>query len=225
MRLPDLIKECLPECCRVGYARVSSCPPAAQGLIRGFLKNASTAIVLAHHVETSLEWTWFPFRAARRERASGADLHAKHVIETVAGLLEAKGFEAVVLPYPGPCGISFPRLAARTRLGGLGDNFLFLHRKWGPWAHLRIALTDARLPVPRLSTRRSSVCTHCGRCLKSCPAKAITPAAHLHDVCAKYFEREARRRHVEGHVYTCEVCLRACPVGAAPRKVTVAAGR
>ena len=97
--------------------------------------------------------------------------------------LERYGYTTEILPYPGTCGISFKQLAAKTGIGEIGDSFLFLHREWGPWTHLRIALTNAETPKAR-QRDFDAVCTHCGRCIDECPGRAIAQGRHDLDACA-----------------------------------------
>jgi len=169
--LRQKILDIIPSCCNIGFVQIHNCSKEEQSLILDVFPSTKTIVVLTHHVKTSLEWTWFPLESERCNVTCGADLHAKNVLDKIGLLLKQVGFSSCLLPYPGRCGIRMKDLANKTGLGQTGDNFLFLHSKWGPWTHLRLLFTDAI--VMNDSTNKSEVCTHCGKCMASCPVKAI----------------------------------------------------
>ena len=217
----DILKQQIPSCCDIAVAAVDSYKQGGQERIRQFLPSAHTVVVLAHHVTASLEWAWFPFESERHGTSCAADLHAKAVIEWIHCFLLVEGHESVILPYPGSCGIAFKQLAAGTRLGEIGDSFLFLHHQWGPWVHLRVLLTDVEIYDADASLL-SAVCLHCERCLQACPSKAITPTFHDLQGCKSYQLSEEERLSISGqYLYKCEVCARACPLGEQPEKISI----
>jgi epoxyqueuosine reductase QueG len=75
-------------------------------------------------------------------------------------------------------------LANKTELGEIGDNFMFLHKEWGAWTHLRVIVTDVEISET-LSTC-GDVCNHCGICKTACPAKVIKDDTLLGVECAQY---------------------------------------
>jgi epoxyqueuosine reductase QueG len=135
----------LTPCCEIASASIESYPEEGRAKIAEFMSSARTVVVLGHHVKASLEWLWFPFESERGENTCTADLHAKAVVENTGRILESRGWRVLILPYPDACGISFKQLATRTSMGTMGDSFLFLHREWGPWVHLRILFTHATI--------------------------------------------------------------------------------
>lgn len=218
MKQSDL-SELLPACCRVGSASVNQYDDDEKDKIRTFLPDAQTVVVIAHHVTHSLEWIWFEFPGDRAGETCPADLHAKAAAEEIRHALDRNGYATVVLPYPGECGLMFKTLAAKTGLGQLGDNYLFMNGDWGPWIHLRAVLTNASIateaPVPQ------EACTHCGKCIEACPAGAILPDDFDGLRCRSKM-REIRTGLGDlPTLFECERCLRACPVGASPREVLV----
>ena len=211
----------LPGCCQLAAVSVAAFAPPEQAILAQFLPAAKTVLVLAHHVTASLEWAWFPFAAERLENTCAADLHAKAVLGKVAAHLEARGFAAAVLPYPGRCGANFKYIAARTSLGALGANYLFLHREWGPWAHLRVLLTDAACPQ---TAAPLETCDRCGACVAACPAGAIKPESFAGSLCGEYLQARRQEHGIDGaFLWKCEECARACPRGAQPSPVAITA--
>lgn len=99
----------------------------------------------------------------------------------------------------------------------MGDNFLFLHKEWGPWTHLRVIITNAEI-VDSLEPCEE-VCIHCGACRKACPSNAIQRGELLGRACSAY-QLEISET-INNHDYKCEVCLRACPIGVTPNPVEI----
>jgi epoxyqueuosine reductase len=210
----------LPGCCELAAASVEAYPEDGKLLIRRFFPDAQTVLVVGHHIEASLEWAWFPFTAERGGNTCAADLHAKSMTEAIGRRLVSSGHKSVLLPYPDGCGISFKRLAARTGMGELGESFLFLHHAWGPWVHLRALLTD--VPIAETERKAGDLCTHCGKCKEACPGKALSAGGHDQNACGQC-QREIRDRLLiqAEYRFKCEACVRACPVGEAPREIVI----
>ena len=219
----DDLREDMSPCCDVGVVPVDSYSSEGASLIRGFLPDARSVVVLVHHVTASLEWAWFPFAAERGGTTCAADLHAKSTIEAVERHLARDGCTSLILPYPGTCGISFKRLAARTAMGNIGDSFLFLHHAWGPWAHLRVLLTDALIDDERRTP--GEICTQCGKCIEACPANSLSGGNHDQQGCGRAQEmlRDGLMIRAD-YRYKCEACARVCPAGEAPRPIIVRDG-
>jgi len=209
----------LPACCRVGSASVNQYDDDEKRKVRAFLPEVKTVIVVAHHVMHSLEWTWFEFPGDRAGETCPADLHVRSMAERICNRLDSQGCAAVLLPYPGECGVMFKTLAARTGLGQLGDNFLFMNTDWGPWIHLRVVLTDAVIECE--NPLAGEACNHCGQCMASCPAGAIMQNG-FNGIRCRDKMREIRKSLGDvPHTFECESCLRACPIGEKPREVQV----
>ncbi len=219
MRIDEL-KRTLPPCCEISTVPVGIYPHEAREMIIPFMPDVKTIVVLGHHVQASLEWAWFPFPAERGGNTCAADLHARSMIESVGRILESHKKKIAILPYPDACGISFKRLAAGTNLGELGDSFLFLHREWGPWVHLRVLLTDAE--VVHQDGVDVPVCTHCGRCAEACPGRTLYEDHHDQQACGRYQQSERERLNIRAkYRHKCEVCARVCPVGEQPIEVMI----
>lgn len=219
------LRECaalLPACCDAATVDISEFAPEERKLLEEYMPTAKTAIVLAHHVTSALEWVWFPFETERMNNTCAADLHIKTGVEKVANWLSIKSAAAVTLPYPGRCGVAFKYIAAKTKLGELGANYLFLHKEWGPWTHLRILLTDAI--VADENSGKIQVCDSCGACIRACPARVIKEDSFNGLGCNEYQKLQSQEKGIEGqYIWKCEVCARVCPKGAKPTPVQVRA--
>ncbi|MDR2391455.1 MAG: 4Fe-4S dicluster domain-containing protein, partial [Planctomycetota bacterium] len=97
-------------------------------------------------------------------------------------------------------------------LGTVGANHTLLTPRFGPRVRLVSVITDAEIsPDPLFA---GELCTGCGLCLRSCPAKAFTPrpGSRIADMdrrkCARYHDLLR-----DGLRYPCGVCAKVCPVG------------
>lgn len=221
MKQSDFFK-LLPECCRVGFASIEECDKDERGKVEAFLPDAKTVIVVAHHIRHSLEWIWFKFSADGFDETCPADLHTRLTLEKICNKLNRKGFKAIVLPYPGQCGVMFKTLAVKTGLGQLGDNYIFMNNDWGPWIHLRLILTDAEIDFEKIESQE--VCNHCGKCIDACPAGAIMEDDFDGIRCRDKMREISNSIDDVPYNFECECCLRVCPIGEEPREVLVSYG-
>jgi len=213
------LRNLLPPCCRIGFAPIEDYEGQEKERILAAFPAARTVVVIAHHVQDSLEWTWLKFPAARNGETSPADIHTLASTERVMNRLMADGHQAFISPYPGICGVMFKTLALPTGLGTLGDNYLFMNEDWGPWIHLRVLFTDADIRIDR--RKIANACTHCGRCIDVCPAGAFRNGSFDGLACRDKMRELARTQCDGSFVFECELCLRACPVGTQPREIEV----
>lgn len=217
------ISECaalMPVCCELATVAVDEFAPPEKALLKEFMPTAQTAVVLAHHVTAAVEWAWFPFECERLNNTCAADLHAKLNVGLIEGWLNARGFAAAILPYPGRCGVAFKYVAAKTVLGELGANYLFLHRHWGPWTHLRVLLTDAVFARQEAAAVR--VCDGCQACLQACPAGVIKAGSFDGPGCGEYQKARRIDANVDGsYIWKCEICASVCPQGQKPKPVQI----
>lgn len=214
------LAETLPQCCEIDSFPISFCSEIEKQLLSDFLPDCKSVIVLAHHVKHSLEWAWFPLESERNIVTCAADLHLKSECEIITTVLKELGYNSCILPYPGRCGIRFKDLANKTGLGKIGDNFMFLHRKWGTWTHLRVIVTDVKIYDTLPSCE--SVCNHCGICKASCPAKVIKDDTLLGNECGKFQDKQDADIGINGsYIFKCEECARACPIGIAPERIVI----
>jgi epoxyqueuosine reductase len=111
--------------------------------------------------------------------------------------------------------------ASKAGLGWLGKSTMLLVPGFGPWVLLGAIATTLALPV---AAPIRKTCGGCTRCVVACPTGALGDAGNLLDsrLCISYHTIENRGpipRHLRASfgdwVFGCDVCLDACPVGAA----------
>ena len=207
------IKEWIPGCCTVAKIDISKCHKDEKESLEEFLPSVKSIIVLGHQIKDSREWIWTQMESERDDCTCVADLHTKNIIREIKDYIQEEGHNAKIIPYPGISGIRFKKLAEKTSLGEIGDNFLFLHNEWGPWIHLRVLLTDRELNSED-KNYEDEVCIHCGKCIAACPVDAIGQN--------NFDSQRCRERQEKSNVsHSCEICARICPLGEAPEKIKV----
>lgn len=215
----SFLAESLPQCCEIDAFSIELCCEAEADALRKLLPQCKSVIVLAHHVQQALEWIWFPLECERNNVTCPADLHLKSECEKTAAAIALQGFNSVIVPYPGRCGLRFKDLADKTGLGKIGDSFLFLHKEWGAWTHLRVIITDAEISCTLPPW--GEVCNHCGNCKAVCPAQLIKDDNLLGVECDTYQDLRDAETGTSGYVFKCEECVRACPIGTAPKRLEI----
>lgn len=113
----------------------------------------------------------------------------------------------------------FPhKIAARlSGLGDIGNNALFISKKYGARVRLATVLTD--MPFVR-EAEAGGACIGCGKCAALCPAMAISgeafdpqnPTKSLVDraACSAYMKQHFQKI---GRGSVCGICIRCCPMG------------
>jgi len=205
---PTPVHTPVPECCTLASAGLETLPAEQQTVVRRLLPSTATLLILAHRVTHDVEWIWYHPGGGQSPSTCAADLHSQVVLGGVACSLREAGHRAFFVPYPAKIGINFKRVAVVAGLGELGWNHLLIHPVWGNHVHLRVLLTDAELHLPRLESRLA--CLECGECVRSCPAKALSPSRHDVEACAAYQVAHFPAGQAPGP--KCEICLRACPL-------------
>ena len=115
--------------------------------------------------------------------------------------LETQGFRSLPIPPYFPLEMSYAtkglvgdvslrEAAVRAGMGVLGKHGLLITPNWGP--RLRLAGVVTKAPLESLSAdsllsldKVKSLCDGCNRCLRSCPAGAITEAGVNIGLCSK----------------------------------------
>jgi len=127
--------------------------------------------------------------------------------------IRSKGHRAIAChPVGGP--ILLPPMAVKASLGEMGRNGLMISKEYGPRQRLSMIATGADpLPEqPKESYGISKFCQKCGKCIKSCPVRAIREESVLRDEygiascvdpekCLPYFYE------YDG----CSICIKVCP--------------
>lgn len=132
------------------------------------------------------------------------------------------GYEAMPVPRDGYQGIeglrrspsaffSHRHAAYLAGLGTFGDNNMLLNPRYGPRVRYSTVITSADLVYD--SPLEGDLCTHCGRCVRSCPADALTGDPYpvsitKKDRCVSRSE-SLRRRGIS----PCGMCISSCPIG------------
>lgn len=139
--------------------------------------------------------------------------------------LQEKGYNAytvpasqsipdAVVPYSGV----FPHKtgAVLAGLGWIGKNGLFIHREYGPAVRLGTVLTDLELKSE--NDIMESQCGECSKCVKSCPAYALTGSqwrigmdrSAIVDARACSTYMNSNFKHI-GRGSVCGICINVCP--------------
>ncbi len=115
--------------------------------------------------------------------------------------------------------------AAKSGLGFIGKNTLFVHPRLGSYCVLGVVLTTARLET--LNAKTFSGCGSCRRCVDACPTGAITPDGIDVRRCISYWNKESKKNLSDddvaltgGWIAGCDICQQACPVNRPQNPVT-----
>ncbi len=211
----DLPFPILLPCCNLATVPVRALAERERQFFASFMPEAVTAIVMAHHVVTEEEWTWYS--AVGSEERCNADDHLRTVCEAIRNQLVKEGYHTNLVKYPAQSGLQFRFVAQAAGLGRIGTNAFLFHPAWGPWVHLRVMGTTADLDLrPELSG--DQFCDACGLCISECPAEAISQDTFEGLRCRSY--RKARGEYEphcpRGLLPYCLRCVWVCPKGEQP---------
>ena len=129
------------------------------------------------------------------------DFQLGQISRKIGGLLEEKGFRAVLLPSYFPMemseetkgllgDISLKRAGIAAGLGKIGINGLLVTPEYGPRIRLAGVLTD--MPANTGKATENAVpefCKSCGLCIEKCPAQAISREGVDVNKCVKHVGR------------------------------------
>lgn len=203
------IRELIPECCNTAAIDINEFYDHKKEHLEDYLSSVKSIIVLGHHIEKFEEWVWNQFKF--ETEACIADVHTKEVMKKISSYIELQDHNSKIIPYSGVSGVRFKKIAAKSNLGEIGDNHLFLHRDWGPWVHLRVIITDAEIESSP-QNKVDQVCIHCDNCIEACPINAIKRNDFNRQRC--------KDRHEKLNLsHSCEICAKNCPIGETPEKI------
>jgi len=124
---------------------------------------------------------------------------------------------------------SYKRIALLAGIGCFGKNSLVLAPRYGPWLRIGLVLTDA--PLESNEPFKKDLCRDCVKCLRACPAGALTQYRVNPDKClvgatsAKNLTRRTRTL-LDKYEPTitaksrvmCRICQMVCPYTPAERR-------
>ncbi len=211
----DLPFPILLPCCNLATVPVRALAERERQFFASFMPEAVTAIVMAHHVVTEEEWTWYS--AVGSEERCNADDHLRTVCEAIRNQLAQEGHHTNLVKYPAQSGLQFRFVAQAAGLGRIGTNAFLFHPAWGPWVHLRVMGTTADLDLrPELSG--DQFCDACGLCISECPAEAISQDT-FEGLRCRSFRKDRGEYEPQGPRGLLPYCLRCvwvCPKGEQP---------
>jgi len=151
--------------------------------------------------------------------ARGADYHtvvARYLKSKIRRLRE-KHNAAHFIPLTDASPLPEIQLAAIAGLGTIGKNGLLLTKQYGSYVFIGTILTDApNIESSHTMQSGSSLCTHCGRCIKACPTGSIlnkeeTCLSHSTQKKGSLTEQESALIAKTGTIWGCDLCQLACP--------------
>jgi epoxyqueuosine reductase QueG len=215
MTMNNLLFPMLPPCCNLGAVPVQALAARERKFFASFMPDAVTAIVVAHHVVTEEEWTWYS--PGGGEERCDADDHTRGLCEAIRNQLAERGYEARLVKYPSHSGLQFRFVAEAAGLGRIGTNAFLFHPTWGPWVHLRVMGTTADLDL-RQELSGDQSCDACGLCISECPAEAISQDT-FEGLRCRSFRKDRAEYEPQGPMGLLPYCLRCvwvCPRGEQP---------
>jgi len=109
------------------------------------------------------------------------------------------------------CGIfSHKQAAVMCGMGFIGVNNLFIHEKFGTRVRLATIFTDCPITENEaliLTKDEYMKCSECGKCIKACPAHAITKDGFDPRACSQYMKNKFQ---LIGRGSVCGICMSVC---------------
>lgn len=149
--------------------------------------------------------------------AVGKDYHdvCTKIAEKISQPLKQAGYKCTYYTDNSP--FNERLLASLAGLGIIGKNGFIINKKYGSYCFISCIGTNCILSP---STPENGKCTDCGRCIKSCPGKALTESSFDVNLCASYItqkkgdltENEINIIKKCNSVWGCDICQKACPM-------------
>ncbi len=185
-----------------------------------WLPNARSLLVLAmHHPKDDPSLDWFD-----RGNTAGNRKMTQVSEELGTWLFKTHGVRAQPLPYHvEKGGVYLKDAAVFAGLGVVGENNLFLDRKWGPRVRLRAVLIEGSL-LSGHPPEDFQPCQGCDiPCRKACPDNAFAPGQYYRPTCIEHLNSnranpiDSGQKDSEGSPILvtdwCRKCEFTCPAG------------
>lgn len=116
--------------------------------------------------------------------------------------------------------------AAKSGLGMIGKNGLFINEKYGSWVFIGEILTDLEIPTEEKEIRS---CPDCGKCKEACPTGVLKEAKFDKEKCLSHISQkkgEIPEEYKEmmkrlNCAWGCDECQKACPYNIKAEKTTI----
>ncbi len=157
-----------------------------------------------------------------KERYQLYDEILKNKAWTIVDYLTKKGYESSL-----SLSIPLKTAAVRCGLGSQGKNTLLITPNYGPRIRLIAVLTTAELEVDE--PFQDDLCGDCGKCITTCPTKALEPYQITINRCLTYaaeephaqavpddvrkLEKKLIQRPTSNSYIECSTCIDVCPIG------------
>lgn len=116
--------------------------------------------------------------------------------------------------------------AAKSGLGMMGKNGLFINEKYGSWVFIGEIITDLYIPC---EDREIKNCPDCGKCKEACPTGVLKEEKFDPDKCLSHITQkkgEIPEEYKEmmkrlGCAWGCDECQKVCPFNKRAEKTTI----
>ncbi len=149
--------------------------------------------------------------------ATGKDYHkvCAEISKKISAKLTDSGYKSVSFADVGP--LSERRLAQKAGLGFIGNNGFLINEKYGSYTFIGYIITDCYLTS---SESTPGECMKCGKCITSCPGKALNENSFCKDKCISYITQKKGDLNAEEtelikkgkSAWGCDICQRVCPM-------------
>ncbi len=116
-------------------------------------------------------------------------------------------------------------LAEELGLGEIGENNLLLTEEYGSYVFIGEALVKEDLG--EVKHEKKKLCTHCKKCVKSCPSGALTDGFKK-ESCLSFLsqkktlsEKEEALLKKASYIFGCDICQVCCPLNKNAKKTKI----
>ena len=116
-------------------------------------------------------------------------------------------------------------LAETLGLGEIGENNLLLTEDYGSYVFIAEALVKEE--ISEYKHEKKKLCTHCKKCVKSCPSHALTDGFKK-ESCLSFLsqkkellENEEQLFKKASYIFGCDICQTSCPVNKNAKKTQI----